>query len=262
MSSHELLRLTAPTPVAVASDLLGLIKSIEDLLDGSEDEIQKIQNRSWVKQLFAGTRDDLMAISTSQSAVNALMLQLIQEVMLLSSKGYAFLEDTIASLEGQAKTGWRDAEGNFQVLSETGREFAEKAKGIFARFAVSAKSAQLRMDATERQVQAIEKVVWQQDAQIEALLLLPQQVSAARAQQLELAQTLGESLYAMRNQQRDSEQAHAALQKEVACLRADLASAAQASEQATARVRRAHLVTAAAWLALASVLAAHLLQLI
>jgi hypothetical protein len=146
MSARESFLPVQTNPELVAVDLLGYIQDIEKLLSGSTDNIRDIKNRGWWDRLTSSSQDDLVSLTSSQNKINALMLELIQDVITMNTMSYSFLAAVIAELEHRARNGWKDAEGKFQELSSVGRDFADKARSIFLKIAEGSKDTQRRIE--------------------------------------------------------------------------------------------------------------------
>ena len=277
MSARELLPQAQVTPASVASDLLSAIQAIEALVSGTQDEIKAIEGRGWWARLRASSQDDMVKLSNSQNAINAMMLELINEVITLNTASYAFLAAVIGELEERARNGWKDAEGNFQELSQTGKDFAEKARNIFLRIAEGSRDTQRRIETNERMVSDLqlelshrEQADARQDQALEQLsaavadgtrrfgaleagLQLAAGRSAAQEQELghvramleaaiqrnaEAAESQARAMEALRTRQREHEVAFGALDSEVRAMRARLAYAEDLAAASVDRLRR------------------------
>ncbi|MFJ1337565.1 hypothetical protein ACIKP7_05410 [Pseudomonas caricapapayae] len=150
MSAQELILANNKTPVHVATDFLGVIKDIERCIEDSNAQVATIQNRGLFKSAFSSSRKDLLGISQSQNKINEMMLGLIQEVITLNTMSYSFLAAVISEVEQRGREGWRDNEGNIQQLSETGRQFADRANDIFVKILDGSKSTQNKIEVNQK----------------------------------------------------------------------------------------------------------------
>lgn len=136
----------ATTPITLASDFLAQIDDITGYIEDSKRDVSRIKNRPWYKNLVSSTSDDLVTLSKSQNRINDMMIAMIQEVIKLNTMSYSFLAAMIYELEVRARNGWKDSEGRIQELSETGKEFADKASTIFRSILEGSKKTQERID--------------------------------------------------------------------------------------------------------------------
>jgi hypothetical protein len=124
---------TTLTPSDVARDVMGTIKKIEKAIEDSNGHIGAIEDRGWVKNWLASSREDLIAVSKSQTKINELMLGIIQDVITLNVMSYSFLAAVIDEFRQMTAEGWKENDGRVQRLSKTGKEFAETASNIFVK---------------------------------------------------------------------------------------------------------------------------------
>jgi hypothetical protein len=143
---QELVTENLLTPGVVASNLLDVIKEIEIGIENSNNHVSSIENRGFFRRAFSSSNTDLVAISKSQNKINDMMLELIQEVITLNTMSFSFLAAVIGELETRAREGWIDSEGKFQQLSDTGIDFADKARSIFLKIAEGSKHTQDRIE--------------------------------------------------------------------------------------------------------------------
>lgn len=147
------------TPASVAANLLDVIKDIELSIENAGQHVSKIEKRGWFKSLFSSSKTDLVTISKSQNGINDLMLGLIQEIITLNVMSYSFLASVISELEMRAREGWTNSEGQFQALSSTGRDFADKARGIFLKIAEGSKKTQQRIELNTESIREIKSAL-------------------------------------------------------------------------------------------------------
>ncbi|MEH6500660.1 MAG: hypothetical protein V7751_14840 [Pseudoalteromonas distincta] len=150
MSAQELILVNNKTPAIVASDFLSVIKDIEICIEGSANQVLRIESRGLLKSVFSSSRNDLVEISRSQNKINEMMLGLIQEVITLNTMSYSFLAAVISEMEQSARSGWKDSEGQIQKLSDTGRQFADRATDIFGKILDGSRSTQSRIEVNQK----------------------------------------------------------------------------------------------------------------
>lgn len=249
MSSRDLIPVNV-TPAGVAVDLLASFKDIERLLSGSKSEIDKIEKRGWLKKIFSSSQDDLISISSSQNRINSLMLDVIQEVITFNTMSYSFLASVIAELEERARNGWKDAEGNFQTLSRTGQDFADKARHIFLKIVEGSKDTQQRIEmnralignlqielslkdaldeAQSEQIEGLRNELTQKAAMLSYLEAQVQQQEALDVQQTQSIRAIVQRLSEMRKELEAVARVAAELDVQVATL-----GSLRAEQQATA----------------------------
>lgn len=164
MSAQELIVKEELTPGNIATGLLNVIKDIELSIENASSHVSVIESRGWFKSTFSSAKTDLVDISKSQNKINDLMLGLIQEVITLNTMSYSFLAAVICELEERAKVGWSDSEGRFQELSDTGRDFADRAQSIFRKIAEGSKSTQDRIEFNKQNIEEVKKALSVKDA--------------------------------------------------------------------------------------------------
>lgn len=164
MSSQALIVKGDLTPVNIATGLLNVIKDIELSIENASNHVSAIESRGWFKSTFTSAKTDLVDISKSQNKINDLMLGLIQEVITLNTMSYSFLAAVICELEERAKMGWSDNEGRFQELSDTGRDFADRAQSIFRKIAEGSKSTQDRIEFNKQSIEEVKNALSVKDA--------------------------------------------------------------------------------------------------
>lgn len=152
MSAQPLVLANNKTPANVASDFLCVIKDIEACIENSNSQAAAIENRGLFKSAFSSSRKDLVDISRSQNKINEMMLGLIQEVITLNAMSYSFLAAVIGELEDRCRNGWKDSNGQFQELSETGRQFADRANDIFVKILDGSKSTQNKIEVNQQNI--------------------------------------------------------------------------------------------------------------
>lgn len=152
MSAQPLVLANNKTPANVASDFLCVIKDIEACIENSNSQAAAIENRGLFKSAFSSSRKDLVDISRSQNKINEMMLGLIQEVITLNAMSYSFLAAVIGELEDRCRNGWKDSNGQFQKLSETGRQFADRANDIFVKILDGSKSTQNKIEVNQQHI--------------------------------------------------------------------------------------------------------------
>ncbi len=140
MGTEQLVLANNKTPGMVATDFLGIIKDIESCIEQSNGKVAEIGNRGLLKSMVSSSRSDLIDISKSQNKINEMMLGLIQEVVTLNAMSYSFLAAVIGEMEQRFRDGWKDSNGRYQSLSDTGRQFADKAHDIFVKILDGSKS--------------------------------------------------------------------------------------------------------------------------
>lgn len=155
MSAQELILANNKTPAIVASDFLSVIKDIETCIEDSESQVSKIENRGLFKSVFSSSRKDLVDISRSQNKINEMMLGLIQEVITLNTMSYSFLAAVISEMEQRSRNGWKDSEGRFQELSDTGRQFADRANDIFVKILDGSRSTQSKIEVNQKNIEEL-----------------------------------------------------------------------------------------------------------
>jgi chromosome segregation ATPase len=152
MSAQPLVLANNKTPASVASDFLSVIKDIEICIENSNSQASAIENRGLFKSAFSSSRKDLVDISRSQNKINEMMLGLIQEVITLNAMSYSFLAAVIGELEQSCRNGWKDSDGQFQQLSDTGRQFADRANDIFVKILDGSKSTQSKIEVNQQNI--------------------------------------------------------------------------------------------------------------
>jgi uncharacterized phage infection (PIP) family protein YhgE len=157
MSAQELMLGNSKTPVLVATDFLAVIKDIELCIEDSSAQVSKIEKRGMFKSMFTSSRSDLLEISRSQNKINEMMLGLIQEVITLNTMSYSFLAAVIAELETRCREGWIDGDGRIQQLSDTGRQFADRATDIFGKILDGSKSTQSKIELNQQSIAELQQ---------------------------------------------------------------------------------------------------------
>lgn len=152
MSAQPLVLANNKTPANVATDFLCVIKDIEACIENSNSQAAAIENRGLFKSAFSSSRKDLVDISRSQNKINEMMLGLIQEVITLNTMSYSFLAAVIGELEDRCRNGWKDSDGQFQKLSDTGRQFADRANDIFVKILDGSKSTQNKIEVNQQNI--------------------------------------------------------------------------------------------------------------
>lgn len=152
MSAQPLVLANNKTPANVATDFLCVIKDIEACIENSNSQAAAIENRGLFKSAFSSSRKDLVDISRSQNKINEMMLGLIQEVITLNAMSYSFLAAVIGELEDRCRNGWKDSNGQFQELSDTGRQFADRANDIFVKILDGSKSTQNKIEVNQQNI--------------------------------------------------------------------------------------------------------------
>lgn len=152
MSAQPLVLANNKTPGNVATDFLCVIKDIEACIENSDSQAAAIENRGLFKSAFSSSRKDLVDISRSQNKINEMMLGLIQEVITLNAMSYSFLAAVIGELEDRCRNGWKDSDGQFQELSDTGRQFADRANDIFVKILDGSKSTQNKIEVNQQSI--------------------------------------------------------------------------------------------------------------
>lgn len=152
MSTQQLVLANDKTPAIVARDFLSVIKDIEICIENSNSQAAAIENRGLFKSAFSSSRKDLVDISRSQNKINEMMLGLIQEVITLNVMSYSFLAAVISEMERSSRNGWKDSEGKFQELSDTGRQFADRANDIFVKILDGSKSTQSKIEVNQQSI--------------------------------------------------------------------------------------------------------------
>lgn len=140
MEVQQLVLVNNKTPGMVATDFLSVIKDIENCIEEGKGKVSEIENRGLFKSLISSSSSDLIDISQSQNKINEMMLGLIQEVITLNTMSYSFLAAVIGEMEQRFRDGWKDSSGRYQRLSDTGRQFADKAHDIFVKILDGSKS--------------------------------------------------------------------------------------------------------------------------
>ncbi|ROZ84217.1 hypothetical protein EF096_10750 [Pseudomonas neustonica] len=152
MSAQPLVLANNKTPANVATDFLCVIKDIEACIENSNSQAAAIENRGLFKSAFSSSRKDLVDISRSQNKINEMMLGLIQEVITLNAMSYSFLAAVIGELEDRCRNGWKDSDGQLQELSDTGRQFADRANDIFVKILDGSKSTQNKIEVNQQKI--------------------------------------------------------------------------------------------------------------
>lgn len=152
MTAQPLVLANNKTPANVATDFLCVIKDIEACIENSNSQAAAIENRGLFKSAFSSSRKDLVDISRSQNKINEMMLGLIQEVITLNAMSYSFLAAVIGELEDRCRNGWKDSNGQFQELSDTGRQFADRANDIFVKILDGSKSTQSKIEVNQQNI--------------------------------------------------------------------------------------------------------------
>jgi len=152
MNAQPLVLANDKTPASVATDFLCVIKDIEACIENSNSQAAAIENRGLFKSAFSSSRKDLVDISRSQNKINEMMLGLIQEVITLNAMSYSFLAAVIGELEDRCRNGWKDSDGQFQELSDTGRQFADRANDIFVKILDGSKSTQNKIEVNQQNI--------------------------------------------------------------------------------------------------------------
>lgn len=177
MSRQIVLPASAPDAKTVASSLYLRIADLERAIRVSSSTVQSIEDRSWLRQLVGSTSSDLISISKSQSKINDLMMEMINEVISLNVMSYASLVVIMEDFRHAVNNGMKDSEGRDIKLSEEGKELAEKAGLIFQKIIDGSKDTKGRIDLNAQQIDAIaediaakQEVDQKQDLSIAALV--------------------------------------------------------------------------------------------
>lgn len=167
MSAQELVLVNNKTPSSVASELLSVIKDIEVCIEGSNNQVSTIENRDIFESAFSSTSKDLIDISRSQNKINDMMLGLIQEVITLNTMSYSFLAAVISEMDQLSRSGWVDSEGRFQELSDTGRQFADRANEIFVKILDGSRSTHSKIEVNQKDIEDLRENLQHKAVQVE-----------------------------------------------------------------------------------------------
>jgi hypothetical protein len=252
MSANELI--PQMTPASVASDLLAVIKDIENCVDGAKNEVSSIESRGWFKSVFSSTQTDLVSISRSQNKINDMMLGLIQEVISLNVMSYSFLVAVIGELEQRARDGWVNAEGQFQSLSTTGQDFADKARNIFLRIVEGAKNTQERIELNSAYIVEIRQTLSQETERVEAMAERLDQQALRDEQQTQTIQALMRDLNENRRVDDERAQAVSRMELDLTAVRSQLADLERRSDARHKGMKAVLYVLAASSALLAAIL--------
>lgn len=160
----ELTKVIKYTPEQVATDLMGTIKVIEDAIGESDKAIKKIEGRGFFENIISSDRDDLVAVSKSQNAINNFMLSLIQEIITLNVMSYSYLAAVLSEFHKKIKEGWIDSDGRFQELSETGEAFANTASDIFEKIIEGSRSTQQKIELNSSRIEGLQLFLEKKEA--------------------------------------------------------------------------------------------------
>ncbi|UYO92982.1 hypothetical protein [Pollutimonas sp. M17] len=155
METQQLVLANNKTPGMVATDFLSVIKDIENCIEEGKGKVSEIENRGLFKSLISSSSSDLVDISQSQNKINGMMLGLIQEVITLNTMSYSFLAAVIGEMEQRFRNGWKDSNGRYQRLSDTGRQFADKAHDIFVKILDGSKSTLDKIALNQQSIEVL-----------------------------------------------------------------------------------------------------------
>lgn len=147
-------RKPGPNP---ADGLLSMMGEIDEAIRESNAALAEVEGRSWGASLIASDRDDLVKVSRAQGRINDLMIEMMNQIIVVNTMGYAYLVSVIDEFDRSVNNGWIDSEGKVQKLSESGRNFAAKATTIFNAILDGSRATQEKIESQAAAIDELEE---------------------------------------------------------------------------------------------------------